>query len=91
MFAVLQALTMASFGLAAANFNAMAMERMGAIAGTASSVQGFVTGTVGVLVGAAIGQAFDGTTVPMLAGFLVVGLLSLGFAAGTVRGRLLAA
>src|SRR3546814_20803557 len=38
-FAVIQALTMGCFGLATSNFSAMAMENMGAIAGTASSVQ----------------------------------------------------
>ena len=58
-FAVLQALAMACFGLASANFSAMAMEKMGAIAGTASSVQGFITVTAGAVVGALIGQSFD--------------------------------
>ncbi|GAA3708212.1 multidrug effflux MFS transporter [Sphingomonas cynarae] len=88
VFAVLQALTMACFGLAASNFSAMAMENMGAIAGTASSVQGFMSITMGVLIGAVIGQAFDGTTVPMIAGFLVAGVLALAAIAVTERGRL---
>ncbi|KQU48162.1 MFS transporter [Sphingomonas sp. Leaf339] len=87
-FGVLQALTMACFGLATSNFSAMAMANMGAIAGTASSVQGFISITAGVLIGAVIGQAFDGTTVPMIAGFMVVGILSLGAIALTERGRL---
>ena len=34
---------MGCFGLATANFSAMAMENMGEIAGTASSLQGFIT------------------------------------------------
>jgi DHA1 family bicyclomycin/chloramphenicol resistance-like MFS transporter len=88
VFAVLQALTMACFGLAASNFSAMAMENMGEIAGTASSVQGFLSITLGVLIGAVIGQAFDATTVPMIAGFLVAGTLALGVIALTERGRL---
>jgi DHA1 family bicyclomycin/chloramphenicol resistance-like MFS transporter len=91
VFAVLQALTMASFGLAASNMSAMAMEHMGAIAGTASSVQGFISITAGVGIGAIIGQSFDGTTVPMIAGFLVVGGLALVIAAFAERGRLFAA
>ncbi|MBJ6120345.1 multidrug effflux MFS transporter [Sphingomonas mollis] len=90
-FGVLQALTMACFGLATSNFSAMAMANMGAIAGTASSVQGFISITAGVLIGAVIGQAFDGTTVPMIAGFMVVGILSLGAIALTERGRLFGA
>lgn len=91
VFAALQALTMASFGLATSNFSAMAMENMGRIAGTASSVQGFTSITAGVAIGAVIGQAYDGTTVPMIGGFLAVGLLALLCVAVTNKGRLLAA
>lgn len=87
-FALLQALVMGCFGLATANFGAMAMERMGAIAGTASSLQGFVTVTVGAVLGALVGQAFDGTTVPLYRGFLLAGLVALTIVAVTERGRL---
>jgi DHA1 family bicyclomycin/chloramphenicol resistance-like MFS transporter len=87
-FVVLQGLMMASFGLATSNFSAMAMERMGEIAGTASSLQGFVTTLGGALIGAAIGQAFDGTTVPLYGGFLLMGLIALAVIALTERGRL---
>lgn len=87
-FAILQALTMACFGLANTNFSAMAMERMGHIAGTASSLQGFVATLGGAVIGAVIGQAFDGTTVPLYTGFLVTGLLAAVVIAITERGRL---
>ena len=87
-FCLLQALGMACFGLATSNFSSMAMENMGGIAGTASSVQGFVSITLGVTMGALIGQAFDGTTRPLAAGFLLAGVLSLGVVAITERGRL---
>ncbi|OQW72145.1 MAG: MFS transporter [Proteobacteria bacterium ST_bin13] len=87
-FAILQALAMACFGLATANFSSMAMENMGHIAGTASSVQGFISVTVGALAGAAIGQSFDGTTVPLYIGFLVAGLVALAIVAIVERGRL---
>jgi MFS transporter, DHA1 family, multidrug resistance protein len=87
-FALLQALMMACFGLATSNFSAMAMENMGRIAGTASSLQGFFSTLVGALVGALIGQAFDGTTVPLYSGFLVMGALSLVVVAITERGRM---
>jgi len=87
-FAVLQALAMGCFGLATSNFSAMAMDKMGAIAGTASSVQGFVTVTVGAVIGAAIGRAYDGTTVPLFAGFLTAGLVALVIVAVTERGQL---
>lgn len=87
-FALLQALAMGCFGLSGANFGAMAMERMGAIAGTASSVQGFVSVTFGAMLGGLIGQAFDGTTVPLYRGFLIAGLAALAIVAITERGRL---
>lgn len=87
-FAVLQALTMGCFGLASANFGAMAMENMGAIAGSASSVQGFVATVGAATIGIAIGQAFDGSVVPLVAGFLVCGMLALVIVFVTERRRL---
>ena len=67
---------------------AMAMERMGEIAGTASSLQGFVTTLGGALIGAAIGQAFDGSTVPLYAGFLLMSVIAFGIIAITEKGRM---
>ena len=87
-FVVLQALTMGCFGLATSNFSSMAMENMGAIAGTASSVQGFTSVTFGAVIGVVIGQAFDGTTAPLAAGFLICGIVALLLVAITERGRL---
>lgn len=73
LFVLLQALAMASFGLIGANLGALAMEPLGHIAGTASSVQGVITTIGGTLIGLAVGQAFDGTTLPFLAGTTVCG------------------
>jgi DHA1 family bicyclomycin/chloramphenicol resistance-like MFS transporter len=72
-FALLQAVTMFCFGLTGPNFGAMAMEPVGHVAGTASSVQGFVTTLGGALLGFMIGQQFDGTSAPMLLGFAAFG------------------
>ncbi|WP_404368350.1 multidrug effflux MFS transporter [Sphingomonas sp. MMS24-J45] len=88
VFVVVQAITMACFGLATSNMSAMAMENMGSIAGTASSVQGFFGITFGAVIGWAIGRSFDGTTGPMHAGFLVAGVAGLTIAAIVERGRL---
>ena len=87
-FAGLQALMMGCFGLVGANFSAMAMEKMGSIAGTASSLQGFVGTLGGAIGGAVIGQSFDGSTVPLYTGFVVMGVTSLIIVAITERGRL---
>jgi len=90
-FAVLQALTMFCFGLLAGNFGSMAMEPMGHIAGTASSVQGFVSTILGSLTGFAIGQAFNGSVVPMILGYVVCGVIALGFVLYAEHGRLFVA
>jgi len=76
-FVLLQAATLACFGLIGANASALAMGPLGHIAGTASSMQGLITTIGGALIGFAIGQMFDGTTVPLLAGFAACGALAL--------------
>lgn len=76
-FIIFQALTMCCFGLVGANAGALAMEPLGHIAGTASSLQGLITTVGGALIGFMVGQAFNGTTVPLVAGFFVCGLAAL--------------
>lgn len=88
VFVVMQAPMMAALSIANSNFSAMAMENMGDIAGTASSLQGFVTTLGAAVLGAVIGQAFDGTTVPLYIGFVTLGLVALGIVFVTERGRL---
>ena len=84
---VFQALQMFCFGLSWSNFNALAMEPMGKIAGTASSAQSAISTMVGVGVGSLVGQSFDGTTVPVALGFLAVSLMTLAVILVTERGR----
>ncbi|QPQ55733.1 multidrug effflux MFS transporter [Allosphingosinicella flava] len=76
-FIVLQALTMACFGLISANLGSVAMQPLGHIAGTASSVQGLITTVGGALIGLWVGQHFNGTTIPLLAGFALCGFAGL--------------
>ena len=80
VFVGLQAMTMIFFGMIGANAGALAMEPLGHIAGTASSLQGMMTTIGGALIGFAIGQLFDGTTIPFLVGFSVCGVAALGIA-----------
>jgi DHA1 family bicyclomycin/chloramphenicol resistance-like MFS transporter len=87
-FVILFALIMFQFGWIGSNFNAIAMEPLGHIAGSAASVQGFIQTLGGGLIGALIGQAFDGTTTPLAAGFFGLGLVSLLLVAIAERGRL---
>lgn len=87
-FIVLQASMMFCFGLVGSNFGAMAMEPLGHVAGTASSVQGFFTTISGALIGFFIGQHFDGTVVPLTLGFALCGISALIVVLVTERGRL---
>jgi DHA1 family bicyclomycin/chloramphenicol resistance-like MFS transporter len=73
-----QALSMTCIGLCGSNFGAMAMDPVGHIAGTASSVQGFISSIGAVAVGSVIGQSFNGTTYPLAIGYLSIGLAVLG-------------
>jgi MFS transporter, DHA1 family, multidrug resistance protein len=79
-FALLQALTMGSFGMIGANAGALAMEPLGHVAGTASSVQGVIGTVGGALLGFAVGQCYDGTTLPFLIGFTSCGVAALAMA-----------
>jgi DHA1 family bicyclomycin/chloramphenicol resistance-like MFS transporter len=87
-FSICQAVTMGCMGLAGSNFGAMAMEEVGHVAGTASSIQGFISTVGGTLLGVLVGQSFDGSTFPVALGFLCFGLLALAIIFVTERGRL---
>jgi DHA1 family bicyclomycin/chloramphenicol resistance-like MFS transporter len=77
LFFPLLAIIMFSFGWAASNMNSLSMEPLGAVAGTASSVFGFVQTVGGALIGSFIGQQFNGTVVPVAAGYFTMGVLTL--------------
>lgn len=70
------------------NFNALALQPLGEIAGTASSFLGFYTTILGAFCGYLIGSAFDGTVLPIGIGYAGLGALALIVVAWTERGRL---
>jgi len=64
------------------------METLGHIADVASSVMGTLNMFVGFVLSTLIGQAYDGSILPIVDGFAVLGLLSvaaLAWAHGTPR------
>jgi DHA1 family bicyclomycin/chloramphenicol resistance-like MFS transporter len=87
-FATLFTIAMLQFGWIGSNFNAIAMEPLGHVAGTASAVQGFIQTLGGGIIGAAIGQAFDGTVVPFTASFCLLAVGALALVLVGERGRL---
>ncbi|TCL73550.1 multidrug effflux MFS transporter [Rhizobium sp. BK251] len=88
IFITLFGLAMFQFGWIGSNFNTLAMEPLGHVAGTASSVLGFTSTIGGGLIGAAIGQAFDGTALPMIAGYFIVSVIGLVFVLIAEKGKL---
>ncbi|MEW5423098.1 multidrug effflux MFS transporter [Amorphus sp. 3PC139-8] len=75
-------------GLILPNFNAIAMEPLGRVAGMGSSLIGAYMTGVGAVFGTIIGQSFDGTIQPMIRGFAVYAVFSLLALLITERGRL---
>jgi DHA1 family bicyclomycin/chloramphenicol resistance-like MFS transporter len=88
LFFPLCAVAFGCFGLMGSNISALAMEPLGKIAGTASAAYGFATTLVSAFIGAYIGSHFDGSTVPLMLGFAVLGGVSLIIVLITEKGRL---
>ena len=78
---------MMSFGVIQGNVSAIALEPLGHIAGTASSLIGVATSTVANIVAGIVGQAYDGTVVPLAAAFGLGGLAASAAVFWTERGR----
>lgn len=64
-------------GILFGNFNAMALEPFGHIAGVASAVVGSLTTFISLGLGTLIGQSFDGTVLPLVGGFAGLAIAAL--------------
>ena len=73
-------------GLTFGNLNALAMAKMGHIAGTTASVVSAISTAVSVAIAVPIGLAFDGTARPILIGTLACSGLAWALMRRTVRG-----
>ena len=62
-------------GLLFGNFNSIAMEPMGHIAGMAAAISGFVSSLMGVIFGGFAGRLYDGTLYPITIAFVIFGVL----------------
>ena len=69
---------MCLMGFIGANFASIAIQPFARIAGAAASVQAFLRMVTASLLGAAIGQAYDGSATPFAAALLVAGMGCLG-------------
>jgi DHA1 family bicyclomycin/chloramphenicol resistance-like MFS transporter len=64
-------------GILFGNYNALAMEPMGRIAGMAASITGTITTFVSLVIGTLIGQLYDGTVIPLIGGFAGLAIAAL--------------
>ncbi|NJS15336.1 MAG: multidrug effflux MFS transporter [Sphingopyxis sp.] len=88
LFTLLLAFNVGLIGFTGSNFGAIAMEDFGKMAGIASSYQSFARGLIAALVGAWIGQQFDGTTLPLALSFTGAAVLAILLVLWAERGRL---
>jgi DHA1 family bicyclomycin/chloramphenicol resistance-like MFS transporter len=64
-------------GLLFGNLNALAMQPLGHIAGTGAAVVGGLQTLISLALGTAIGQSYNGTVVPLVAGFAILSVLAM--------------
>jgi MFS transporter, DHA1 family, multidrug resistance protein len=88
MFFGLLLLIQSVFAWAASNMNSLSMEPLGAVAGTAAAVFGFMQTVGGAVIGTLIGRQFNGTLTPNASAYVVMGLLVLGCILIAEKGRL---
>lgn len=76
-FLAFMAVTFFCFGILFGNFNALAIEPLGHIAGVANSIISSIQTFISVIIGATIGQCYDGSVLPLVLGFLICGVSSV--------------
>jgi MFS transporter, DHA1 family, multidrug resistance protein len=74
-------------GLLFGNFNAIAMEPMGRIAGMAAAISGALSSLIAILAGGLLGQQYNGTVLPLAAGFAGLSILAFAFTEWAERRR----
>ena len=87
-FVPLLSLSMAMLGFVGANFGAVAMQPFQHIAGSASSIQTSIRMVTGAVMGAVIGQAYDGTALPLAVAMVLCSFLGLACVLYSERGKL---
>jgi MFS transporter, DHA1 family, multidrug resistance protein len=74
-------------GLMFGNYNALAMEPMGHIAGMAAAITGSFSSLIAVVAGGVAGRLYDNTMLPLTIAFVAFGLCSLAFSTWAERWR----
>ena len=66
-----------TMGLLFGNFNAIAMEPLGHIAGIGSAFVSFISTGISLIIGQSLGWSYDGTVYSLLAGFFALAIMSI--------------
>ncbi|WP_085906682.1 multidrug effflux MFS transporter [Kiloniella majae] len=77
-FMIYMMLSFFCIGILFGNFNTLAMEPLGKLAGLGSAVVGSLTTYICMAIGITIGQNYDHTVLPLVYAFAILGLISLG-------------
>ena len=77
LFMIYMMITFFLFGILFGNLNALAMEPLGHIAGVGASIVGAGTSIISSPLGALVGQQYDGTIIPLVAGFAGYSVLAI--------------
>jgi DHA1 family bicyclomycin/chloramphenicol resistance-like MFS transporter len=88
IFMIFMSISFFCLGLIGPNSTAMAMEPMGHIAGSAAAANGFAGTTIAGFLGGLVAQFYDGTAIPIIQGFGVLGLAAFAVVLWTEKGRL---
>ena len=88
IFMVMMMISFFCLGLIGPNATAMALEPLGHIAGSAAAANGFAGTTGAGFLGGLIAQFYDGTTIPIIQGFCVLGVAAFAVVLWTEKGKL---
>lgn len=88
VFIPLMTMSICLISFVGSNFASIALQPFARTAGAAASVFAFVRMLLGAGIGTLIGQSYDGTPLPLLAGMTIAGLIALGLVLYCERGVL---
>ncbi len=77
LFMIYLLLVFFSVGILFGNLNALAMQPVGHVAGTGAAIIGSLATFISIVLGTAVGQAYNGTILPLVGGFAGFSIASL--------------
>ena len=87
-FIIVMTLSMICSGFTGANFASIALQPFARIAGSASAVNTTIRNTVSAFIGAAVGQAYDGSARPLSIALVLAGISGIALVLWSDQGRL---